>query len=88
MTNLKTFSFLHAYFTETMKVVVLFCGRVPWLYQYWTGGFMVLWFYVQEHPKAQLALVLVLKKTGNGLKSHPTTRRSRESNLRPLVYKI
>ena len=30
---------------------------------------MVLWFYVQEHPKAQLVVVLVLKKTGNGLKS-------------------
>ena len=38
------------------------CGHVPWLYQYWPGGFMVLWvFYVQEHPKAQLAVVLILK---------------------------
>ena len=36
---------------------------------------MVLWFYVQEHPKAQPAVVLVLKhlgRRGNGLKSHPT----------------
>ena len=36
---------------------------------------MVLWFYVQEHPKAQPAVVLVLKRLrrrGNGLKSHPT----------------
>ena len=37
---------------------------------------MVLWFYVQEHPKAQLAVVLVLKllrRQGNSLfKSHPT----------------
>ena len=42
-----------------------FYGRVPWLYnQYWLGGFMVLWlfFYVQEHPKAQPAVVLVLKR--------------------------
>ena len=34
-----------------------------------------LWFYVQEHPKAQPAVVLVLKRLrrrGNGLKSHPT----------------
>ena len=38
------------------------CGRVPWLYQYWPGVFMVLWFYVQEHPKAQPAVVLVLKR--------------------------
>ena len=52
-----------------------FCGRVPWLYQYWPGGFMFLWFYVQELPKAQPAVVLVLKRLrrrGNGLKSHPT----------------
>ena len=43
--------------------------------QYWPGGFMVLWFYAQEHPKAQPAVVLVLKRLrrrGNGLKSHPT----------------
>ena len=36
---------------------------------------MVLWFYVQEHPKAQLAVVLVLKRLGRRgkrLKSHPT----------------
>ena len=36
---------------------------------------MVLWFYVQELPKAQLAVVLVLKRLrtrGNSLKSHPT----------------
>ena len=36
-------------------------------------GFM--WFYVQELPKAQPAVVLVLKRLrlrGNGLKSHPT----------------
>ena len=34
-----------------------------------------LWFYVQELPKAQTAVVLVLKRLrrrGNGLKSHPT----------------
>ena len=50
------------------------CGRVPWLYQYWPGGFMVLWFYVQELPKAQPAVVLVLKRLrrrGNSLLSHP-----------------
>ena len=39
----------------------------------WVYGF--LWFYVQELPKAQPAVVLVLKRLrrrGNGLKSHPT----------------
>ena len=36
---------------------------------------MALWFYVQELPKAQPAVVLVLKhlrRRGNSLKSHPT----------------
>ena len=38
-------------------------------------GFMVLWFYVQEHLKAQPAVVLILKhlrRQGYSLKSHPT----------------
>ena len=38
-------------------------------------GLCFLWFYVQELPKAQPAVVLVLKslrRRGNGLKSHPT----------------
>ena len=38
-------------------------------------GLCFLWFYVQELPKAQPPVVLVLKRLrrrGNGLKSHPT----------------
>ena len=38
-------------------------------------GLCFLWFCVQELPKAQLAVILVLKRLrrrGNGLKSHPT----------------
>ena len=38
-------------------------------------GLCFLWFFVQELPKTQLAMVLVLKRLrrrGNGLKSHPT----------------
>ena len=38
-------------------------------------GLCFLWLYVQELPKAQPAVVLVLKclrRRGNGLKSHPT----------------
>ena len=38
-------------------------------------GFMVLWFYVQEHPQAQPAVILDLKRhkrRGHGSKSHPT----------------
>ena len=41
-------------------------------YQYWTGGFMVLWFYVKEHPKAQSVVVLILKRLrrqGHSLKN-------------------
>ena len=73
-------------------IIFLFCGRVSWLYQYWPGGFMVLWFYmyVQEHRKAQPAVVLVLKRLrrrGNGLSLIRQTGRSRELNLPPLVYK-
>ena len=36
---------------------------------------MVSWFYVQGHPKAQPAVVLILKRLrrrGHGLKPHPT----------------
>ena len=38
-------------------------------------GLCFVWFYVQELPKAQPAVVLVLKRLrrrGNSLKSHPT----------------
>ena len=38
-------------------------------------GLCFLWFYVQELPKAQPTVVLVLKRLrrrGKGLKSHPT----------------
>ena len=57
------------------NVCILFCGRVPWLYQYWPGKFMFFCLDVQELLKAQPAVVLVLKRLrrrGNGFKSHPT----------------
>ena len=53
----------------------MFFGRVPWLYQYWPDEFMLFVVLCQEFPKAQPAVVLVLKRLrrrGNGLKSHPT----------------
>ena len=43
--------------------------------QCWLVGFMVCAVYVQEHPKAQPAVVLVLKRLrrrGHGLKSDLT----------------
>ena len=60
---------------QLLFVQHIVCGRVPWLYQYWPVGLCFLWFFVQELPKAQPAVVLVLKRLrrrGNGLKSHPT----------------
>ena len=46
-----------------------------WLCSLARVGLWFLWLYVQEHPRAQPAVVLVLKylrRWGNGLKSHPT----------------
>ena len=43
--------------------------------QYWSGGLWFLWFYIQEYPKAQPAVVLALKRLrrrGHSLKSHST----------------
>ena len=76
--------------TALFGEVVLFlnhCGCAGWSAHYclwpcslavpvlagWVYAF--LWFYFQELPKAQPAVVLVLKRLrrrGNGLKSHPT----------------
>ena len=53
---------------EMLLFVALFLGCTR-------TGRVGLWFYVQEHPKAQSAVVLVLKRLrrqDNGLKSHPT----------------
>ena len=58
-----------------METILVVCGRVPWLYQYWPGGFMFTVVLCLELPKAQPAVVLVLKRLrrrGNCLKSHPT----------------
>ena len=38
---------------------IIVYGRVPWLYQYWPGGFML---FVVLCPEAQSAVVLVLKR--------------------------
>ena len=59
----------HDYWNNIFVAVFLGCtstGRVDLCF---------LWFYVQELPKAQPAVVLVLKRLrrrDNGLKSHPT----------------
>ena len=54
---------------------IFFCGRVPWLYQYLPGGFMLFVVLCPGTPEGSTGSVLVLKRLkgwGNGLKSHPT----------------
>ena len=52
-----------------------FCGRVPWLYQYWPGWFMLYVVQCPGTPEGSTSSGSGFKasqKTGNGLKSHPT----------------
>ena len=58
--------YLGVYFSVAVFLGCTSTGRV---------GLCCLWFYVQELPKAQPAVVMVLKRLrrrGNDLKSHPT----------------
>ena len=41
---------------------IIVCGRVPWLYQYWPGGFMLFVVLCPGTPRAQPAVVMVLKR--------------------------
>ena len=66
------------------------CGRVPWLYQYWPGGFMLSVILCPGTPEGSTGSGSGFKasqKTGQRLKVSSQTGRSRESNLLPLVYK-
>ena len=52
-----------------------FCGRVPWLYQYWPGRFMLFVVLCPGTPEGSTGSGSGFKasqKTGIGLKSHPT----------------
>ena len=68
-----------------------FCGRDVWLYQYWPGGFMLFVVLCPGTPEGSSGSGSGFKasqKTGQRLKSLiRQTGRSRESHLRPLVYK-
>ena len=49
---------------------IIVCGRVPWLYQYWPGGFMLFVVLCPGTPGGSTAVVLVLKRLrrwGKGL---------------------
>ena len=53
------------------------CGRVPWLYQYWPGGFMlfvVLCPGTREGSTGSGSGFKASQKRGQRLKSHPTDR--------------
>ena len=58
-----------------MRVILLFVAVFLGCTSTGRVGLCFLWFYVQELPKAQPAVVMVLKRLrgrGNGFKSHPT----------------
>ena len=64
---------------EMISISIYACYVFVAVFLGWTStgrvGLWFLWFYVQELPKAQPAVVLVLKRLRrrvNGLKSHPT----------------
>ena len=64
-----------AHIHYTTAAMILFVAVFLGYNQHWPGGFMVLCFYVQEHRKAQPAVVLILKhlrRCGHGLKTHLT----------------
>ena len=61
--------------SSVMVTCIFVCGRVPWLYQYWPGGFMVFVVLCPGTPEGSTGSGSGFKashKTGNGLKSHPT----------------
>ena len=39
---------------------VIFCGRVPWLYQYWPGGFMLFVVLCPGTPEGVIFSILFL----------------------------
>ena len=61
---------------KSSKITQIFvCGRVPWLYQYWPGGFMLFVVLCPGTPEGSTGSGSGFKasqKTGNRLKSHLT----------------
>ena len=53
---------------------IIVCGRVPWLYQYWPGGFMLFVVLCPGTPGGSTGSGSGSKASSgaNGLKSHPT----------------
>ena len=53
---------------------IIVCGLVPWLYQYWLGGFMLFVVLCPGTPGGSTGSGSGFKAEdgANGLKSHPT----------------
>ena len=51
---------------QRLKVHLCFCGRVPWLYQYWPGGFMLFVVLCPGTPKGSFG-------SGSGFKASQKT---------------
>ena len=70
-----------------MRAIYIVCGRVPWLYQYWPGGFTVFVVLCQGTPEGLTGSCSGFKasqKTGQQLKvssDRMGEARSQESNL-------
>ena len=48
------------------KLILCFCGRVPWLYQYWPGGFILFVVLCSGTPKGSTG-------SGSGFKASQKT---------------
>ena len=63
--------FVHCEIFNVSYLNIRFCGRVPWLYQYWPGGFMlfvVLWPGTPEGSTGSGSGFKASQKTGQRLK--------------------
>ena len=70
-------------------MILLFVAVFIGYNQYWPGEFMLFVVYVNPHPKAQTAVVLVMKglrRRAKALSLIRQTGRSRESNLQPRPW--
>ena len=62
---------MHLCFISLFFFFVFFCGRVPWLYQYWPGGFMLFVVLCPGTPEGSTSScsgLKALQKTGLRLK--------------------
>ena len=64
-------SYVHMFTCAKIQTVSFVCGRVPWLYQYWPGGFMLFVVLCPRTPEGSTGSSSGFKasqKTGQRLK--------------------